>query len=302
RPDEVGQDGERLLEVGAGVRALELVDVDVVGAEAAQRALDGSGDPAAGATLQVRPLAHRQTDLGGEDHLVAAPLERSPDDLLRVAVAVRGVDEVDPCVERLVDDPDRLVRVVAHLAGEHERAECVGADLDAGPPERAVLHKRAPSVRGGGLGPAPVRPAGAARRRASQSTPQQVDRQYQAAERADVDTGGMTGTTDLGRALHAWRDRTTPADVGLSVDGVRRAPGLRREELSRLAGLSVDYIVRLEQGRATNPSPQVLSALARALRLTTAEREHLFRSEEHTSELQSREKLVCRLLLEKKKT
>lgn len=103
-----------------------------------------------------------------------------------------------------------------------------------------------------------------------------MDRQYQAAERADVDTGGMTGTTDLGRALHAWRDRTTPADVGLSVDGVRRAPGLRREELSRLAGLSVDYIVRLEQGRATNPSPQVLSALARALRLTTAEREHLF--------------------------
>src|SRR5690606_3610233 len=149
-------DGERLLEVGAGVRALELVDVDVVGAEAAQRALDGSGDPAAGATLQVRPLAHRQTDLGGEDHLVAAPLERSPDDLLRVAVAVRGVDEVDPRVQRLVDDPDRLVRVVAHLAGEHQGAECVGADLDAGPPERAVLHKRAPSVRGGGQVPPTV--------------------------------------------------------------------------------------------------------------------------------------------------
>ncbi|MFC7024934.1 helix-turn-helix domain-containing protein [Promicromonospora thailandica] len=86
----------------------------------------------------------------------------------------------------------------------------------------------------------------------------------------------MTGTTDLGRALHAWRDRTRPAEVGLPGDGPRRAPGLRREELAQLAGLSVDYVVRLEQGRATNPSPQVLSALARALRLTTAERDHLF--------------------------
>ncbi|MFD3842772.1 helix-turn-helix domain-containing protein [Streptomyces sp. NPDC058642] len=86
----------------------------------------------------------------------------------------------------------------------------------------------------------------------------------------------MTGTTDLGRALHAWRDRTKPAEVGLPGDGGRRAPGLRREELAQLAGLSVDYIVRLEQGRSTNPSPHVLSALARALRLTTAEREHFF--------------------------
>lgn len=64
--------------------------------------------------------------------------------------------------------------------------------------------------------------------------------------------------------------------VGLPVGGVRRAAGLRREELALLAGLSVDYIVRLEQGRATSPSQQVLSALARALRLSGAEREHLF--------------------------
>jgi len=86
----------------------------------------------------------------------------------------------------------------------------------------------------------------------------------------------MTGTTDLGRALHAWRDRIQPAEVGLPGAGHRRTPGLRREELAQLAGLSVDYVVRLEQGRSVNPSPQVLSAVARALRLTTAEREHLF--------------------------
>jgi len=63
----------------------------------------------------------------------------------------------------------------------------------------------------------------------------------------------MTGTTDLGRALHAWRDRTKPAEAGLPDGGRRRAPGLRREELALLAGLSVDYIVRLEQGRSTHP-------------------------------------------------
>jgi transcriptional regulator with XRE-family HTH domain len=77
-------------------------------------------------------------------------------------------------------------------------------------------------------------------------------------------------------ALRGWRDRTGPVEVGLPVGGVRRAAGLRREELAQLAGLSVDYVVRLEQGRATSPSQQVLSALARALRLSVVEREHLF--------------------------
>ena len=56
----------------------------------------------------------------------------------------------------------------------------------------------------------------------------------------------------------------------------RRAPGLRREELAGLAGVSVDYLSRLEQGRATNPSPRVLAALARALRLSDEERRHLY--------------------------
>jgi transcriptional regulator with XRE-family HTH domain len=67
-----------------------------------------------------------------------------------------------------------------------------------------------------------------------------------------------------------------PAAVGVPADGVRRAAGLRREELARLAGLSVDYVIRLEQGRATSPSAQALSALARALQLSAAEQEHLY--------------------------
>ena len=63
----------------------------------------------------------------------------------------------------------------------------------------------------------------------------------------------------------------------MPVGGRRRAAGLRREELAALAGISVDYLTRLEQGRATSPSAQVVEALARALRLSDAERELLFR-------------------------
>ncbi|MER5780750.1 helix-turn-helix transcriptional regulator [Streptomyces mobaraensis] len=84
-------------------------------------------------------------------------------------------------------------------------------------------------------------------------------------------------TTELGEALHAWRNRVTPAQAGLVGGGRRRTPGLRREELSQLAGISADYIIRLEQGRARNPSPQIIESLARALRLDYGEREHLFR-------------------------
>ncbi|MFE5402862.1 helix-turn-helix transcriptional regulator [Streptomyces sp. NPDC056580] len=84
-------------------------------------------------------------------------------------------------------------------------------------------------------------------------------------------------TTELGAALRHWRDHVPPQAVGLPGGGRRRAAGLRREELSQLAGISADYIIRLEQGRATSPSPQIVEALARALRLTQDERAHLFR-------------------------
>jgi len=81
----------------------------------------------------------------------------------------------------------------------------------------------------------------------------------------------------LGAALRRWRDRLSPRDVGLPERPGRRAAGLRREELADLAGLSVDYVVRLEQGRATNPSAQVVATLARALQLQTGERDHAYR-------------------------
>ena len=84
-------------------------------------------------------------------------------------------------------------------------------------------------------------------------------------------------TAQFGQAVRRWRDRVTPEAAGLPAGGHRRAAGLRREELALLAGISVDYVTRLEQGRASNPSAQVVEALARALRLSSTERAHLFR-------------------------
>ncbi|GAA1567912.1 helix-turn-helix transcriptional regulator [Dactylosporangium maewongense] len=82
---------------------------------------------------------------------------------------------------------------------------------------------------------------------------------------------------ELATALRSWRDRLEPTAVGLPAGGRRRAPGLRRQEVATLAGLTVDYLARLEQGRASNPSPSVLEALSRTLRLSDAEHDHLFR-------------------------
>lgn len=82
----------------------------------------------------------------------------------------------------------------------------------------------------------------------------------------------------LAAAVRRARERVRPDEVGLPAGPRhgRRVPGLRREELAWLAGISVDYVVRLEQGRGPRPSTQVLAALARALRLDTAGRDELF--------------------------
>jgi transcriptional regulator with XRE-family HTH domain len=82
--------------------------------------------------------------------------------------------------------------------------------------------------------------------------------------------------TELGVALRTWRERLRPADVGLPAGVRRRTPGLQREEVAGLAGMSVDYLTRVEQGRGPRPSEAVLGGLARALRLNDAERDHLF--------------------------
>jgi transcriptional regulator with XRE-family HTH domain len=86
---------------------------------------------------------------------------------------------------------------------------------------------------------------------------------------------GMADANELGMFLRSRREQLMPAQVGLRDAGRRRTPGLRREEVAALAGLSVDYLVRLEQGRDRNPSVQVINALANALLLDPDERLHL---------------------------
>jgi transcriptional regulator with XRE-family HTH domain len=82
---------------------------------------------------------------------------------------------------------------------------------------------------------------------------------------------------ELGAFLRSRRERVAPELVGLAPGARRRVPGLRREELAQLVHVSVDYLVRLEQGRVTRPSPDIVRALAQALLLDDAERRHLFR-------------------------
>jgi transcriptional regulator with XRE-family HTH domain len=81
--------------------------------------------------------------------------------------------------------------------------------------------------------------------------------------------------------LRRRREAIRPAEVGIAGGPRRRTAGLRREEVAMLAGMSVDYVVRLEQGRSSQPSLQLLGALARALRLSDDERDHLFRLAGH---------------------
>jgi len=85
------------------------------------------------------------------------------------------------------------------------------------------------------------------------------------------------GETELGAFLRAHREAVPPAAVGLPDGTRRRTPGLRRAELATLAGVSVDYLTRLEQGRDRSPSTQVLAALAETLGLSRDERIHLYR-------------------------
>ncbi|PQE00256.1 transcriptional regulator [Mycobacterium sp. EPG1] len=87
----------------------------------------------------------------------------------------------------------------------------------------------------------------------------------------------MTNSSVLGSFLRWHRHRLTPQDVGLPDHGRRRVPGLRREEVAQLAGISTEYYIRLEQGRERSPSVAVVDALADALRLDVDEAAHLHR-------------------------
>jgi len=98
-------------------------------------------------------------------------------------------------------------------------------------------------------------------------------------------------TAELAAFLRSRRARLRPEDVGLVSGSRRRTPGLRREEVAVLAHISTEYYIRLEQGRAPRPSVEVVSAIARALRLTSPETDHLHVLSET---VRPRDALVCR--------
>lgn len=87
----------------------------------------------------------------------------------------------------------------------------------------------------------------------------------------------MVNRRELATFLRARRERLQPHEVGLPDGQRRRTPGLRRQEVAQLAGMSVDYYIRIEQGRGPHPSRQVLASLARAFMLSADERTYLFR-------------------------
>lgn len=91
----------------------------------------------------------------------------------------------------------------------------------------------------------------------------------------------MTDRVEVGQFLRARREALRPEDVGLSSGPRRRVAGLRREEVALLSSMSADYYRRIEQGRAGQPSPQMLAVIARILRLTTDECDHLYRLAGH---------------------
>ena len=147
RPDlalvhEVGERGQRLLDVSMRVGPVHLVQVDPVGPQPAQAVLDGRLQPPPRVAAAVRSVAHLKVALGGEHDLGPPPAQRLPDDRLGLAVGVHvgRVDEVDPAVERGVDDP-RAVGVVGVPDGpEHHRPQAVGADLNPGRAAVATPH------------------------------------------------------------------------------------------------------------------------------------------------------------------
>ncbi|MGW3266263.1 helix-turn-helix transcriptional regulator [Streptomyces sp. NPDC001056] len=88
---------------------------------------------------------------------------------------------------------------------------------------------------------------------------------------------------ELGQVLRAWRERLTPEAAGIPHNAPRRVAGLRRGELAMLAGISAEYVERLEQGRSITPSPQVCTAIARVLQLSDDEQAHLMRLAGHAA-------------------
>ena len=121
---------------------MNLIKVDVVGLQAAQRVFDRAGQPTPRPTPAVRVVPHRERSLGGKDDIVSPPLQCLANDLFRFALAVGigGINEVDAEIQCLVDHADAFIVISIGDFPEHHRAQAVGADLDAGTAKLTILH------------------------------------------------------------------------------------------------------------------------------------------------------------------
>ena len=153
-PLQIGECREGLLDVGARVRTVHLIQVDPVGLQPTQAVLDLADDPASRVAALVRvtaftrPHTHLTVDLGGQDDVVASSAgQRLTNDRLRftLGVDVSCVNEVDAGIQRSVDDLDRNIMIGLTPGAEHHGAEAERADLHAGTSEAAIFHR--PSLR-----------------------------------------------------------------------------------------------------------------------------------------------------------
>src|SRR5690606_26555949 len=249
------------------------VDGDVVGAQPGQRVgqevLDRLRTPVVPAEPGTRPPQHAELDAQPVTVPPAAP-QRLGEQQLVVAhpVEVAGVDQGDAGVQRGVHGGDALRPVGGPVGvGHAHRAQPQRGDLRPGPAQGSCPHLVLPrSVSSPTLRPGP------------RSRKRSVHRGSAAPwmTRPAARFHGAMQREELADFLRRRREAIGPADVGLAEGPRRRTAGLRREEVALLAGMSVDYVVRLEQGRSSRPSTQLLGALAGALRLPDDERDHLF--------------------------
>src|SRR3954454_20232124 len=261
------RDGLRgLLDRGVRVDAVLVEQVDVVGAQALERPFDRDLDARMTAVddAGAAPVVGHESELRGDLDLVASALDGLPDDLLAQerAVDLGGVDVRDAELEGAVDGADRLRVVQGPFAGvgagHGHRAEADAGDLKG--PEVCVLHVCQQSADATRVGVPAERGTG----RVSQPP-------VPGSRLVVVET-----KKEIQEFLTSRRAAITPEQAGVPSYGARRVPGLRREEVAVLAGVSVPYYTRLERGDLAGASDSVLEALARALQLDDAERAHLF--------------------------
>ena len=137
---KVSQRRKGLFDIGLRVRTVHLVQVEMVGPQPTQGVLDGCHDPAPGATLVVRLVADRPGELRSEHDIVPPTLEGASENLLRVAVRIRCVDEVDAGVEGARHHGIHLALVAVAERAEHHCAEREGRNANTSAAERAVVH------------------------------------------------------------------------------------------------------------------------------------------------------------------